>query len=100
MTERTVTEKQVIDAMTKHPFTTKYTRHGSRFIDELFPEPPELPKYKELIQVSDNCEPTVKDWYPFVGINHCGRVIVLDDDGNDELWDNYRRQTPAERGEG
>jgi hypothetical protein len=96
VSERTVTEAEVIAAMNKHS-----SRHdafySSNVFDELFPE---LPKYKELIQVSDNCEPTVKDWYPFVGINHCGRVIVLDDDGNDELWDNYRRQTPAEKGEG
>ena len=90
MTERTVTERQVREAMNK---SSKY----DCIIKELFPE---LPKAKELIQVSDNCNPTVKDWYPFVGINNDGLVIVLDEDGMEESWDNYRRQTPAERGEG
>jgi hypothetical protein len=90
MNERTVTEQQVIDAMNKHS-------ELSNVYSELFPD---RPKAGELIEVVDNGRYWIKKWYPFVGIDDYGRVIVLDEDGEEELWDNYRRQTPAERGEG
>ena len=96
MTKRTVTEQQVIDAMNKYVSLQKKALFNELF-EALFPE---LPKAGELIQVSDNCNPTVKDWYPFAGINLDGLVIVLDDDGMEEYWENYRRLTPAERGQG
>jgi hypothetical protein len=96
MTERTVTEQQVIDAMNKHGIEHRMA-YFEVIWDELFPE---LPKANELVLIWDKGSTTVGGWLPFVGISGDGRVIVLDDDGNDELWDEYRRQTPAERGEG
>jgi hypothetical protein len=96
MTERTVTEQQVIDAMNKFASQNILGHYGIIF-DELFPE---LPKANELVLVWDKGSTTVGGWLPFVKIRDDGRVIVLDEDGKDELWDEYRRQTPAERGEG
>jgi hypothetical protein len=96
MTERTVTEQQVIDAMNKYG-SQEPIGHFEFIYDELFPE---LPKENELVLIWDKGSTTVGGWLPFVKIRDDGRVIVLDQDGNDELWDEYRRQTPAERGEG
>jgi hypothetical protein len=96
MTERTVTEQQVIAAMNKHISKNKNDSYHVIF-DELFPE---LPKANELVLIWDKGSTTVGGWLPFVKIRDDGRVIVLDEDGKDELWDEYRRQTPAERGEG
>jgi hypothetical protein len=96
MTERTVTEQQVIDAMNKHISKNKNDSYHVIF-DELFPE---LPKAGELVLIWDKGSDSTGGWFPFVKIRDDGRVIVLDYDGNDELWDEYRRQTPAERGEG
>jgi hypothetical protein len=96
MTERTVTEQEVIAALNKHAAAFTIPDYTLVF-NELFPKPP---KNEEIIQVWDNDLIVIKGWYPFVGIHTDGRIIVLDEDGNDELWDNYRRQTPAERGEG
>jgi hypothetical protein len=97
MTERTVTEQQVINALAKHGYNSIHNPMSQHLMSELFPKPP---KNEEIIQVWDNDLIVIKGWYPFVGIHTDGRIIVLDEDGNDELWDNYRRQTPAERGEG
>jgi hypothetical protein len=96
MTERTVTEAEVIAAMNKRA-PSKDMIIINQIFDELFPE---LPKANELVLIWDKGSTTVGGWFPFVEIRDDGRVIVLDEDGNDELWDNYRRQTPAERGEG
>jgi hypothetical protein len=90
MTERTVTEQQVIDAMNKHSVP-------SSVYSELFPD---LPKVGELIKVCDEYQKAGGEWFPFVKINDDGYIIVIDIDGEEELWDNYRRQTPVERGEG
>jgi hypothetical protein len=90
MTERTVTEGQVIDAMNKHS-------DRSKFYSELFPD---RPKVGELIAVLNHDLQGIKGWYLFVGFYNDGRVIVLDNYGEEELWENYRRQTPEERGEG
>ena len=90
MTERTVTEKQIIAAMNNN-CTYK------DIISELFPE---RPKGGELILCWDESAPYQKNWCYFVGISNDGRAIAIDDEGDKEPWDNYRRQTPAERGEG
>jgi hypothetical protein len=96
MSNRTVTEQEVIAALNKHAAAFTIPDYTLVF-NELFPE---LPKVGELIEVVDNGLPGIKGWYPFVGLHNDGRVIVLDEDDNDELWDNYRQQTPVERGEG
>jgi hypothetical protein len=96
MTERTVTERQVIAALEKLGHTAYQLTITANIISELFPE---LPKTKELIFVWDNNEKEDGAWFPFVQIDY-GSIIVIDQDGYEESWDNYRRQTPAERGEG
>ena len=95
MTERTVTEQQVINAMDKFASQNILGHYGILF-DELFPE---LPKAGEIILVWDNDEKQGGEWFSFVKIDY-GSIIVIDRDGDEESWDNYRRQTPAERGEG
>jgi hypothetical protein len=97
MTERTVTEQQVIAALEKLGHTAYQLTITANIMIELFPK---LPKMGELVLTSDKGSTSVGGWLPFVKIRDDGRVIVLDEDGNDELWDNYRSQTPAERGEG
>jgi hypothetical protein len=96
MTERTVTEKNIRDALKNRNLNPDHL-YFKTVLDELFPE---LPKANELVLIWDKGSTTVGGWLPFVKIRDDGRVIVLDEDGNDELWDEYRRQTPAERGEG
>jgi hypothetical protein len=96
MTERTVTEQEVIDAFNMAVPLDERMSLGLIF-NKLFPE---LPKANELVLIWDKGSDSVGGWFPFVKIRDDGRVIVLDYDGNEELWDNYRRQTPAERGEG
>jgi hypothetical protein len=65
--------------------------------DELFPE---LPKFNELILVWDVGSKEGNTWRPFHHFNNEGRAVVSYLDGSLCEWDNYRRQTPAERGEG
>jgi hypothetical protein len=96
MTERTVTEQQVLNAMNKR-VPQKDMIIINEIFDELFPE---LPKVGELVLTWDKGSDSTGGWFPFVKINDDGRVVVLDYDGDDELWDSYRRQTLAERGEG
>jgi hypothetical protein len=103
MTERKVTEKQISLAIDKHLINCGPLKHKNdllqyrHFIDELFPE---LPKVGELILCWDKNEPDQKNWCYFVGISNDGRAIAIDHEGDEEPCDNYRRQTPAERGEG
>jgi hypothetical protein len=89
MTERTVTEQQVIDALKKY-LSFKDT------VSELFPE---LPKEGELILVWHDGHHENAEWYKFDKIDS-GLIFVITPYGNRESFDNYRRQTPAERGEG
>jgi hypothetical protein len=95
MAERTVTEQQVIDAMNKYG-SQEPIGHFEFIYDELFPE---LPKAGELVFVWDNGEIGRGGWFPFVELD-CGVVMVTDLFGDKESWDNYRRQTPSEKGEG
>jgi hypothetical protein len=91
MTERTVTEQQVIEAMNKHS-------ELSNMYDELFPE---LPKFGELVLVWDGGRKAAgKTWRAFHHFNNEGRAVVSYLDGSLCEWDSYRRQTPAEKGEG
>ncbi|MFT5451722.1 MAG: hypothetical protein ACI9N9_001208 [Enterobacterales bacterium] len=96
MTERTVTEAEVIAAMNKHS-----SRHdafySSNVFDELFPE---LPKVGELVKLWDSGDPNLGFWDKVLGFNVDGHVIIMGEEGDDESWNSYRRQTPAERGEG
>ena len=93
MTERTVTEQQVIDAFNKnsHLLAPQY----QIIFDELFPE---LPKSGELIQCFNN-NTSNKVWRAFCHFAPCFEVVVKDSNGSQFVYDNYRRQTPAERGE-
>ena len=90
VSERTVTEQQVIDAINKH---SRY----KDIIKDLFPE---LPKVGELILCWDDNQDNCKIWCDFNGINNKGKANAIDDEGDEESYDNYRRQTPTERGEG
>jgi hypothetical protein len=98
MTERTVTEQQVIDAMNKRA-PSKDMIIINQIFDELFPE---LPKVGELIlcwngEQNDN----EQHWLPFIKLTDCGYVIAkLYNSGIIYNFEHYRRQTPAERGEG
>jgi hypothetical protein len=94
VTERTVTEQQVIDAMNKHGIEHRMA-YFEVIWDELFPE---LPKLGELILAWDNNQPDCKNWYEFSGFAD-GNIGVINYDDDILYFDNYRRQTPAERGE-
>ena len=65
---------------------------------------PELPKVGELIKPWDGDEePDLTIWRTFHGVTAIGVVQTSYFDGDFESlteWDNYRRQTPAERGQG
>jgi hypothetical protein len=95
MSKRTVTEQQVIDAMNKHISKNKNDSYHVIF-DELFPE---LPKLGELILCWDDNQDNCKTWCDFNGINNNGKANAIDDEGDEESYDNYRRLTPTERGE-
>jgi hypothetical protein len=98
MTERTVTEQQVIDAMNKFASQNILGHYGIIF-DELFPE---LPKVGELILVSDGDLDCLNSyWRQFKEFDN--GFVVVNSGGHleaDIICKNYRRQTPAERGEG
>jgi hypothetical protein len=97
MTERTVTEQQVIDAFNKHVPLDERLCLNSIF-HELFPE---LPKVGELIKPWDTkTEPDIDRWRRFHGISKTGIIETLSDKGCVIQWLYYRRQTPAEKGEG
>jgi hypothetical protein len=96
MTERTVTEQQVIDAMNKYG-SQEPIGHFEFIYDELFPS---LPKLGELVKVWNGGLDGNKEWGIFLYIDKDGQVCTEDECGDEWLWDNYRRQTPAERGEG
>ncbi len=99
MTERTVTEQQVINAMNKCvPLDERIALN--MIFDELFPE---LPKVGELILVSDlDLDFVNPKWRRFKEFDRNGWVVVNNGAHLEEdvIWKNYRRQTPAERGEG
>jgi hypothetical protein len=97
MTERTVTEQQVIDAFNMAVPLDERMSLGLIF-NKLFPE---LPKRGELIKPWDHkLEPDIHRWRPFHGISENGNVQTLSDIDCVVEWLYYRRQTPAERGEG
>ena len=95
MSDRTVTEQQVIDAMNKYVSLQKKALFNELF-EALFPE---LPKVGELILCWDDNQDNCKTWCNFNGINNNGKANAIDDEGDEELYDNYRRLTPQERGE-
>jgi hypothetical protein len=99
MSERTVTEQQVIDVFNM-PFSLDQRICLNLIFSELFPE---LPKVGELIKPWDGDEePDLTIWRTFHGLTAIGIVQTSYFDGDFESlteWDNYRRQTPAERGE-
>jgi hypothetical protein len=96
MTERTVTEQQVIDVFNK-PLPQDERIYLNAIFEKLFPE---LPKVGELVKVWNGGLDGNKGWGIFLYIDKDGQVCTEDECGDEWLWDNYRRQTPAERGEG
>jgi hypothetical protein len=99
MTERTVTEQQVIDVLNKRA-PSKDMIIINEIFDELFPE---LPNHKELVKVwNDDKEPIANVlWRPFKEMSSNRRAITYFSQGSMGVeWENFRRQTPAERGEG
>ena len=106
MTERTVTEAQISLAIDKHLINCGPLKHKNdllqyrQFFDELFPE---LPTHNELVKVwNGKVEPEKYEaWRRFKKISASGTVITyFGSEGQENQWDNYRRLTPAERGEG
>jgi hypothetical protein len=101
MTERTVTEQQVIDAFNK-PLPLDERVCLNAIFEKLFPE---LPKVGELIWVWNGNGATDEGaWRKFFSLDAHGNILTKGVYGDycewDCEWDNYRRQTPAERGEG
>jgi hypothetical protein len=98
MTERTVTEQQVIDVFNK-PLPQDERIYLNAIFEKLFPE---LPKVGELILVSDHDLDCLNSyWRQFKEFDN--GFVVVNSGGHleeDIIWKNYRRQTPAERGEG
>jgi hypothetical protein len=97
VSERTVTEAEVIAAMNKHS-----SRHdafySSNVFDELFPE---LPKGGELIWVWNGNGATDEGaWRKFFSLDADGNILTKGEYGDYCEWENFRRQTPAEKGEG
>jgi len=99
MSERTVTEQQVIAAFNKH--CPNLIPQYRIIFNDLFPEmeAPEPPKVNEIIFVWDSVFAENGEWRPFLKFYNDDRIIVIDVDGEEEFWNNYRRQTPTERGE-
>jgi hypothetical protein len=99
MTERTVTEQQVRSAFIDHLLPNQIICFN-HVMDELFPE---LPAHNELILVWVDHEipENIDRWYQFEKLNSDGSVDVWHPTTKYRYnFDNYRRQTPAERGEG
>jgi hypothetical protein len=99
MIERTVTEQQVIDAFNMAVPLDERMSLGLIF-NKLFPE---LPKVGELILFSDlDLDFVNPKWRRFKEFDRNGWVVVNNGAHLEEdvIWKNYRRQTPAERGEG
>jgi hypothetical protein len=99
MTERTVTDKQVINALVKLGVNFIHNPMAMKLMDELFPE---RPKLGELILVWNKTkDDPSEEWVRFVKISPSGDVIFKCLHSGVMLGcTNYRRQTPAERGEG
>jgi hypothetical protein len=99
MTERTVTEQQVIDV-----FNIAVPLDQRIFLNLIFSELfPELPAHNELIKVwNKKVEPEEDEvWRRFRKMSACGNVITyFGAAGHGKQWVHHRRQTPAERGEG
>jgi hypothetical protein len=100
MSERTVTEQQVIKAIAnafKERLGAQCLQHSltTGLLKELFPE---LPEVGELVLVWDDDQKSCGNWFHFIEID-CGVIMVTDHDGDKESWDNYRRQTAIEKGE-
>ena len=93
MSERTVTEQQVIDAMNKYVSLQKKALFNELF-EALFPE---QPKVGELILVWDAIGDGL-EWRSFAYMSG-NEIHTLDEEGCGWENYNYRRQTPAERGE-
>jgi hypothetical protein len=99
MTERTVTEQQVIDV-----FNIAVPLDQRIFLNLIFSELfPELPNQGELILVWDKekNDNNHQDWLHFHRINELGNVVTMcPSSAIIQVYQHYRRQTPAERGEG
>ena len=97
MSERTVTECEVIAAFNKHGKQVNSDLFNI-LIQDLFPAPQVPPQAGEIIRVWDD-----GDSYSFKRFSHFdsnGLVVVLATrHGGTVTYGNYRRMTPTERGE-
>tara|TARA_R110000851_G_C13000138_1_gene558220 strand:- start:867 stop:1160 length:294 start_codon:yes stop_codon:yes gene_type:complete len=97
MTERTVTDTQFREAINKRVHLDERIALNMIF-DELFPE---LPKVGELIWVWNSNDATDEGaWRKFFSLDAHGNILTKGVYGDYCEWDNYRRLTPAEKGEG
>jgi hypothetical protein len=95
MSDQTVTKKQVREALTATCHTT--IAIDESILNHLFPE---LPKRHEMIFVWNKIFTANGEWRPFLRFHYDSHIVVEDGDGEEEFWENYRRQTPTEKGEG
>jgi hypothetical protein len=96
MTERTVTEQQVIKAMAKLGYNSIHNPLTNDLLKELFPA---LPEVGELILAFDSI---AQDgvWEKFLHFTAAGAVCTYEGSvDNKSIRNRYRRQTAMERGE-
>jgi hypothetical protein len=100
MTERTVTEQQVIKAMAnafKERLGAQCLQHSltTGLLKELFPEPPQVGEI--ILGISLLSGQT--GWGRFLHFTDDGAVCTHDGNSTKTIWSKYRRQTGIERGE-
>jgi hypothetical protein len=95
MTERTVTEKQVISALAKLGYNSIHNPLTNDLLRELFPESPEVGEI--ILGISLLSGQT--GWGRFLHFTDDGAVCTHDGNSTKTIWSKYRRQTAMERGE-
>jgi hypothetical protein len=100
MTERTVTEQQVIKAIAnafKERLGAQCLQHSltTGLLKELFPESPEVGEI--ILGISLLSGQT--GWGRFLHFTDDGAVCTHDGNSTKTIWSKYRRQTATERGE-
>jgi hypothetical protein len=95
MTERTVTQQQVINAMARLGSNPFQIARNTVLLKELFPEPPEVGEI--ILGISLLSGQT--GWGRFLHFTDEGGVCTHDGNSTKTIWSRYRRQTAIERGE-
>jgi hypothetical protein len=94
MTERTVTEQQIRDALKNRNLNPDHL-YFKTVLDELFPEPPQVGEI--ILGISLLSGQT--GWGRFLHFTDDGAVCTHDGNSTKTIWSKYRRQTAIERGE-